>query len=377
MSILPGLLPPTTVLCGDVLEQLRTLPDESVQCCVTSPPYWGLRDYGVEGQLGLEPTPAEYVAKMVEVFREVRRVLRSDGTCWVNIGDSYCNTDKWGGGGNNHGKHVVDAEGDVPSWAVRRKREPIYGLKPKDLVGIPWRLAFALQDDGWWLRSDIIWHKPNTMPESVTDRPTKAHEYVFLLTKAARYFYDAEAVNEKSSGVSGGACFGKQSQDANGTGAQSRRYERPEYATRNLRSVWTIPTANYSGAHFATFPEALVQRCLAAGTSAWGCCPNCGAPWRRDVDATPTESTQKTWNGAEHQISKGLSRPGGFVGGSSKTTGWQPTCSCPPSEPVPCTALDPFAGSGTTLLVARRMNLASLGIELNPDYVSLIHKRLK
>jgi len=175
------------VIVGDVIDGLRTLPDNSIQCCVTSPPYWALRDYGVDGQIGLEPTPKAFTDKMVEVFNEVRRVLRPDGTCWVNIGDSYATNT--GGGGlsdkqkSNHG-----------AWTTgRRDNIKASGMKPKDLVGIPWRLAFALQDAGWWLRSEIIWHKKNPMPESVTDRPTKAHEQIFLLTKSKQYFFDAEA----------------------------------------------------------------------------------------------------------------------------------------------------------------------------------------
>ena len=178
---------------GDCREVLRTLPEESVQCCVTSPPYWGLRDYGVEGQLGLERTPEEYVAKMVEVFREVWRVLRPDGTLWLNLGDCYCTVPHRPKGANSADPKNPIARKRLGSQA---NRLPQPGLKHKDLVGIPWRGAFALQADGWWLRQEIIWHKPNPMPESVTDRPTKAHEYIFLLSKSARYFYDAEAVRE-------------------------------------------------------------------------------------------------------------------------------------------------------------------------------------
>lgn len=189
----------TQILVGDCREVLRSLPDESVHCVVTSPPYWGLRDYGVDGQVGLEPDFNSYVANMVDVFREVRRVLRSDGTLWLNLGDSYCSTDKWGGGGNgNSGKHTLAADGTVPSWAVRARKQTQTGLKPKDLCGIPWRVAFALQADGWWLRQDIIWSKRNPMPESVTDRCTKAHEYIFLMTKSPRYFFDAKAIKEPS-----------------------------------------------------------------------------------------------------------------------------------------------------------------------------------
>jgi hypothetical protein len=184
------------IIPGDCIEGMRTLPDASVHCCVTSPPYWGLRDYGHDGQIGLEETPEAYVARMVEVFREVRRVLRDDGTCWVNLGDSL----RSGGLGRNDADRNIGGRGGNKLGSGNPGRqgrlEINSGLKPKDLVGIPWRVAFALQADGWWLRQDIIWHKPNPMPESVTDRCTKAHEYVFLLTKSERYFYDAEAVSE-------------------------------------------------------------------------------------------------------------------------------------------------------------------------------------
>ena len=236
-----------TILTGDCIEQMKTLPDESVHCCVTSPPYWGLRDYGRVGQIGLEPTPEAYVAKMVEVFREVRRVLRDDGTCWLNLGDSYAGgkqgNDSFGDGTstlNNGGKNTKTGE-KMPS----KQRKPPPGLKPKDLVGIPWRVAFALQSDGWYLRQDIIWSKPNPMPESVTDRCTKAHEYIFLLAKSAQYYYDAEAVKEN-------------------IGEESRRSKSFRNG-RNKRSVWTVATAPYSGAHFATFPPALITPCILAG----------------------------------------------------------------------------------------------------------------
>lgn len=275
---------------GDALATLRGMPDRRFHCCITSPPYWGLRDYGtatwtggdaacdhkrlsyspdretpggrggsmpmsetpyrdvcgkcgafrVDAQLGLEPTPEEYVAKMVEVFREVRRVLRDDGTCWVNLGDSYARMQE------NNVPQSINRECVPPAGTGRAKNA---GLKPKDMVGIPWRVAFALQADGWYLRSDIIWAKPNPMPESVTDRPTKSHEYLFLLSKSERYYYDAEAIKEESAGVSGGASFGKQNHDATGTGAQSRTFDRPDYSTRNRRTVWTIPTESFTGWH--------------------------------------------------------------------------------------------------------------------------------
>ena len=237
------------------------LPDRCVQCVVTSPPYWGLRDYGVEGQIGLEKTPAEFVARMVEVFEEVRRVLRPDGTCFVNLGDSYAT-------GTNADRPATSIEGpNVPAgWSNRSQavRRHASGLKPKDLVGTPWRVAFALQDAGWWLRQDIIWAKPNPMPESVTDRCTKAHEYVFLLTKSARYFWDAEAIREDSvepdrvrNDRVGGA-NGHTVRHSPGGMMEGRKY-------RNKRSVWSIATAPFPEAHFATFPPELPELCIKAG----------------------------------------------------------------------------------------------------------------
>jgi site-specific DNA-methyltransferase (adenine-specific)/site-specific DNA-methyltransferase (cytosine-N4-specific) len=225
-----------TILLGDVRERLADVEPGSVQTCVTSPPYWGLRDYGHDGQLGLESTPDEYVARMVGVFREVRRVLADDGTLWLNLGDSYAT----GAGkvGDHPGGGVQGA-----SWrgaTTSPNRLPIEGFKPKDLVGIPWRVAFALQADGWWLRQDIIWHKPNPMPESVTDRCTKSHEYLFLLAKSERYFYDGEAIAEPAL----------------------------HSDTRNRRSVWTIATKPFKGAHFAVMPEALAEPCVLAGSRA-------------------------------------------------------------------------------------------------------------
>lgn len=295
---------------GNCLTVLRDrFADESVQCCVTSPPYWGLRDYGVEGQLGLEKTPEEYVAKMVAVFREVRRVLKDDGTLWLNLGDSYANDMKWGG--STGGKHVADLH---DTNVGRGKRNS--GLKAKDLVGIPWRVAFALQADGWYLRSDIIWHKPNPMPESVTDRPTKAHEYLFLLSKTAKYYYDSEAIAEPmtyperryNSDTSNQKCAKIGTRLQGGLHDGRQQYGNPEIG-RNKRTVWTVATQPYSEAHFATFPPKLIEPCVLAG------CP-----------------------------SRGL-------------------------------VLDPFSGSGTTIQVAQQLGRQGVGIELNPSYIALAETR--
>lgn len=217
---------------------MRAMPDKSIHCCVTSPPYFGLRDYGVDGQIGLEPTPEEFVQALVGVFREVRRVLRDDGTLWLNLGDSYARSPAKGGsgpGGKNrewYGENYGQARGaEIPE-----------GLKPKDLIGIPWRVAFALQADGWYLRQDIIWNKPNSMPESVRDRCTKAHEYVFLLSKSPRYYFDTEAMKEPAS----------------------------DGSSRNRRSVWSVSTKPFRGAHFATFPPDLIEPCILAGCPVGG-----------------------------------------------------------------------------------------------------------
>jgi DNA modification methylase len=379
------------IIVGDVRDKLRDLPDESVNCVVTSPPYFGLRDYGtakweggdeacdhkgpprqsqrstlrgnghgegkplshylqslnqpfrhvcgkcgarrIDSQIGLEQTPADYVAEMVGVFREVWRVLRRDGTCWVNLGDSYNAAGRVGHGtrvGRKQGTNRASANG------ADACRPSCASLKPKDLLGIPWRVAFALQDDGWWLRRDIIWHKSNPMPESALDRCTTAHEYLFMLTKAERYYYDAEAIKEPVTGnahrrgngvnakikVLGGWDGGKEAHGAfhrEGGGARAYRpKQNPSFSAavtetvemRNKRSVWTIPTAPYPEAHFATFPPALVEPCIKAGCPAGG------------------------------------------------------------------TVLDPFFGSGTTGLVADRLGRDCIGIELNPTYADMARSRL-
>jgi DNA modification methylase len=307
------------IINGDAMAAVASLPTASIQCCVTSPPYWGLRDYGHENQIGLEDTPEAYVARLVEVFRQVRRALRPDGTLWLNLGDSYAGS--WGNQVRKPGrgtqrpvngpqlqrfaKHALSCPNRATRTGSLVNDHPT--LKPKDLIGIPWRVAFALQADGWFLRSDIIWSKPNPMPESVQDRPTKAHEYIFLLSKSARYYYDAQAIAERA--TNGERFHG----DYAAPGApQSFRNGRDgsRTDTKNARSVWTIPPASYSGAHFATFPPDLARRCILAG-----------------------------------------SRPGDTV-------------------------LDPFAGSGTTAAVAIELDRAAVAIELNPAYVPLIEQRL-
>jgi DNA modification methylase len=385
---------------GDVREQLRQLPDESVHCVVTSPPYWGLRMYLEDGheskhhELGLEPTPEQYVANMVDVFREVRRVLRRDGTCWMNLGDSYATT-------VTSDRHFTQPTGPDGTPATKHppqfggQKTAVSGLKPKDLCGIPWRVAFALQADGWYLRSDIVWSKPNPMPESVTDRPTKAHEYVFLLTRSPRYFFDADAVREDGAGR---LDLGRMKRPEARMGEGGRWANDNGYRTeagRNIRSVWEIATQPYPEAHFATFPEALPERCIRAGTSERGCCPECGAPWERVTlvsyePTTRTPAPNKGHIGAFQERAANMTRDG-FIPNREKqteTTGWNPTCNCAESairalgpsafrEPVPCTVLDPFMGSGTTALVARRLGRRSIGVELNESYAALCARRLQ
>jgi DNA modification methylase len=371
------------ILQGDWIEQLCMLPDESVQCCVTSPPYWGLRDYGIEGQLGLERTPDEYVAKMAEGFREVRRVLRKDGVCFVNLGDTYFRDPGKGDRSEYLGLHknILDSGCHVAS----QSRSIPIGMKPKDLAGIPWRVAFALQADGWWLRQDIIWSKPNPMPESVTDRCTKAHEYIFLLSKSARYFYDAEAVKEVGSEIRSCGANSRENADRDPAhddrkqnGGDDRNYHenRVGLATRNKRSVWEIATSPFPEAHFATFPPKLVEPCILAGTSERGCCPQCGAPWERITESRTTNREGWGISNPNHATPQGIHGPSirgdGRCGNTeTRTLGWQPTCTCNAGEPIRCTVLDPFNGAGTTGLVATRLGRDYIGIDLNHDYIQM------
>lgn len=424
------MLDPVTILCGDVLERLSELPEKSVHCCVTSPPYYGLRKYLPKGhphehlEIGSEKTPELYVARMVEVFRAVWRVLRDDGTLWLNLGDSFARS--WGNfGGQNRaaGKQRQIVSGSrVPNeaWDERTKFKPPgangfpdSGIKPKDMVGIPWRVALALQADGWYLRSDIIWAKPNPMPESVTDRPTKAHEYIFLLTKKPHYFYDAEAIKEPCSestharvsqnlaeqvgnhranggGKTNGpmkAVIAGSSRKLGERGTDGKRngsYETAmvlEVGSRNKRSVWTMGSALYSEAHFATFPPNLIKPCILAGTSARGCCAACGAPYERileKVKGTPASFHGSSFTkGKTLDAQEQLSAVGtGERTLETKTVGWEAACECEAAtDVVPCTVLDPFGGSGTTGMVAVELGRRAILIELNPAYVDLARKR--
>ena len=370
------------ILQGDVRDKIAEIPEKSIQCVVTSPPYFGLRDYGHEGQIGLEPAPEEYVANMVEVFRGLWRVLRDDGVAFLNLGDSY-NANYRGGGAGNASKKQVSNQGTVDFMAT--KPNHIKGCKPKDLVGIPWLVAFALRADGWYLRSDIIWHKPNPMPESVADRPTKSHEYIFLLTKSQKYFYDAEAVREPIKENSG-ACSVRTAtkpEDKRESQSLTRKYDVIKGA--NKRSVWTVATKPYKEAHFAVFPEQLIEPCILAGTSPQAC-EVCGSPWERVVEVqgeTTTEKAKRLGHSEKRGAGGKLVKQNlDYAGGHGdnirprNTTGWQPTCTCKNSGKGRSIVLDPFAGSGTTLYVAEQHGRDSIGIELSPDYVKLIKKRM-
>ena len=384
---------------GDVTEVLREMDAESVQTCVTSPPYWGLRDYGEAGQIGLESTPGEYVARLVDVFREVRRVLRDDGTLWLNLGDSYVSTPPGNKDTATSGLHGAQGAKYAERLLTKDNRNArptrLAGLKPKDLVGIPWRVALALQEDGWWLRSDIVWSKPNPMPESITDRPTRSHEYVFLLAKSARYFYDHIAVREPlSSTPEQYLRAGKSVRDNHALGAVAGRPLGPSsFATvpdgRNARSVWTITTKSYAGAHFATFPPEIPERCIKAGTPEAGCCAKCGSPLERIIVATgPDGRTAEMRGGKAHDADgkplmgdnmmdhgvRGSWNSGGHVL-KKETAGFRPSCDCD-AETVPAVVLDPFSGAATTALVARSLCRRAVGIELNAEYLDISAKRL-
>ena len=383
-------------LQGDVREVLKTLPNDHFDCVVTSPPYWGLRDYGISGQIGLEPTLKEYIENMVGICGEIRRVMKPTGTFWLNVGDSYDN---------------------------------------KNLCMVPNRLAIALQDEGWYIRSEIIWHKPSCMPESVTDRPTQAHEKIWLLGKNSRYYYDAQAVaqylsskphapsnkkldesrNDRDSmdkiwGLQGYANIrnvwdcpdqehekiwlltknpkyyydfygvvehlrsspkprGQKLDDSRGDGPRRNEIWGAENPYRNLRNVWSISPKGYEGAHFATFPPALVERCIRAGSSAHGCCPNCGAPWARVIEKGESLKEWKESCGADshggyngvaqkdyaaHGVQDASATKARILAGmvEKRTTGWRQTCKCVPGRVIPSRVLDPFGGSGTTGLVA-------------------------
>jgi DNA modification methylase len=302
---------------ADCLTWLKGLPDGLVHTCVTSPPYYGLRNYGVDGQVGLEPTPEEYCGRLVEIFREVRRVLRPDGTLWLNLGDSYNAAGRTGHGTRQGVKQGTNRASDT---GTDKCRPNVDGLKPKDLIGIPWMVAFALRADGWYLRQDIIWHKPNPMPESVKDRCTKAHEYIFLMSKSEKYFFDSDAMKEPVQSTKGNAKSFRGGGSYTGGNSFNNHAEKDretngnepnDTGLRNRRSVWTIPPKPFSGAHFATFPPDLIEPCILAG------CPEYGL------------------------------------------------------------VIDPFNGAGTTPLVAQRNNRMWLSADISTNYCDMTVARLE
>jgi DNA modification methylase len=406
------------ILVGDALKQLRTLPSESVHCVVTSPPYWGLRDYGVEGQLGLEKDPRDYIAALVAVFAQVRRVLRRDGTLWLNMGDSYVD----GGRGGDSGSTTLlggRRNQEESRKAVNRSGVRPFGLGAKQLVGMPWRLAIALQDHGWILRSDIIWSKPNPMPESVADRPTKAHEYLFLFARSRRYFYDAGAIMEPVSGTAHarGSGVGPKAKVpagwATGTGRahdelagryspqkphsrlrakRSKQNESFSSAVRELvvkknrRSVWSILPRAFREAHFATFPPRLAELCILAGTSP-RCCELCGAPWRPLYsDAIAADGLGSGNKIRSYRQDRGGPRDTGrrqahgvpWQPTVSEIIDWCSTCSCSlATGGGRCVVLDPFAGAGTTGLVAEQLGRDSILIELSATYAAMADARIR
>jgi len=358
---------------GDALTLARGMADESTHCIVTSPPYWGLRSYlddddpAKAHEMGAEPTLAEYVAGMVELFRELRRVLRRDGVCWLNLGDCYAGTGKTGGGaqGTRAEQYRATAANGKGTWEPPRAA----GLKPKDLCLVPYRVAMALQADGWCLRSHIIWHKPNPMPESVRDRPTSSHEAVFLLTKSPRYWYDADAIRE-------GAAYPNDNRGArtdNRRGTECNSISGRTGTTRNKRNVWTIATRPYSGSHYAVMPPALVEPCILAGCPAKACA-ECGAGWVRVVERTrmivrpgpkDIKSQNRTaTNGAMTQAP------------STRTLGFRPSCECDAGT-APGLVLDPFMGSGTVGMVAEQHGRDWIGFDLDERNAALVTERTK
>jgi len=405
------------IINDDVIRGLKRLEDKSIHTMVTSPPYYALRDYKTgsweggdpncdhmmmplfskkstlkgkspdknykaknEGmpfkgtckkcgavredhQIGLEETPEDYVNKLVEVFREVHRVLRDDGTAWLNLGDSYASA-SFGNNNDSHGTLKMSKEWREGVNIKATSRAIPQGYKTKDLMGIPWRVAFALQQDGWYLRQDIIWHKPNPMPESVRDRCTKAHEYIFLLTKKPKYFFDATAIQDKT-----------------------------ENGIANKRDVWSVTVKPYKESHFATFPPELIKPCILAGTSQHGCCENCGSPWERIEERTAEDGSKIRVKSSQHAAKKSDGTP--IVGNNNpykrdmertgistsyippkETVGWEPTCKCKNAKVVPCTVLDIFGGSGTTAVVANECGRNAVLTELSAKYVEIAKDRI-
>jgi len=431
---------------GNCVDVMRGMDADSVDTIITSPPYWGLRDYGGDGQvwgshlctrdddtyvnhewdvyerpsensrkndnslqlksaywepqeqafckhcdawfgqLGLEPTPQQYVKNMVQIFREARRILKPEGTLWLNLGDSYC------AGTRKSTTPQTMHNGDARDVPLNRRNEASGYLKNKDLVGIPWRVAFALQEDGWWLRQDVVWAKPNCMPESVTDRCTKNHEYVFMLTKSAKYYFDHEAIKEPTKGGASSkkpakeqtfrygdddswAVDGDRSRIMKATGIAHARTK--DYQKRNKRSVWWVSPKPFKQAHFAVFPIELIEPMVLAGTSAYGCCSQCGKAWKRVVETErpPTRSVKaRDVPGQSKHGSFGKERFDDPI--KTSTIGWEPTCECD-ADVVPSVVFDPFGGSGTTVVTALKNGRNAIIAELKEEYVEIAKERIE
>lgn len=370
------------ILQGDVLTRLAEMPDNSVHCVVTSPPYFGLRDYGIAGQIGLEATPADFVAAMVAVFREVRRVLRPDGSCWCNLGDSYAGPNNGYSGDDRPSNADSKSRSSEGQRATGQRRKMGGGLKAKDLMLMPARVAIALQDDGWWVRSDIIWCKRSPMPESVTDRPTSAHEHIFLLTKSAQYYYDADAIREPVAAATlERTQYSKTSTPEGHTTPQDNVRWRVTERTldergRNCWNYWLLSPKPFPESHFATFPTEIPRRAILAGTSEYGCCAECQAPYRRVVEASGG-TIGESWHDHEGRLEVGQRIPGKADDGTYRREhkGWVATCKHD-APVIPCTVLDPFSGAGTTVMVALSLGRNGLGIELNPTYVEMSERRI-
>ena len=368
------------IYIGNCLETLQKMDDQSVNTCITSPPYWGLRDYnGEEEQLGLEDTPELFVDNLVKVFREVKRVLKDDGTVWLNLGDTYSShkdckstAQSLAKGTQAEVAHVIDKGRSVSRNTKKLKQA---GLKNKDLIGIPWRVALALQADGWYLRQDIIWHKPNPMPESVKDRCTKAHEYIFLLSKNVKYYFDYEAIKEDAVGNSPNNKKPHKHQGQPFSRTKENLVNIQAVEKRNKRSVWTVTTKPFKGAHFATFPKDLIEPCVLAGCPE-KICFSCSKPYERVMQKPkPLKVKRGRRAGTDDRLI------GGVLDKYNKENppidlGLQKQCDCNTNETKAGTVLDPFGGSGTTAIVANKHNRNAVLCELNEEYVGIAKERI-
>lgn len=373
--------PRAMLYLGDVRVCLRRLPARSIHCCVTSPPYWNLRDYGSEGQIGLEEIHdclgwatgktcnRCFVCHMVEVFDEVKRVLRDDGTLWINLGDSYSS------GGRGSG--ADDSKQQTNVGALLGPKHTL-GIADNNIVGIPWRVALALQASGWILRQDIIWYSPNKMPESVQNRCTKSHEHIFLLAKGPDYYFDSVAIEEPSvkAGVKPG---GNRYARINDTyiGATEETLNKAQVReNKNKRDVWIVPTQGYPGAHYATFSPKLITPCILAGTSEYGACATCGKPWERvtrrvggmSADHIDRENRDRSFDWSRNGKPGSGSTLDGIVA-KKETLGWRKVCGCHTDDVKPCVVLDPFVGSGTTVATSIQLGRAGIGIDINETYL--------